>query len=231
MPTVGDDYIREKQQGGLKTGIVTLRDFDRGVVETLGGVVIDDNYYVTVPGVAPSPEQPGIPITFAFPEDIYEHHRKPGFIVSREDIAPAMQRWHPGALQYRAPADTARPVVLNGVQGFSSTEQMAQAIPFDLSYTISIITAGNRNMAAKLLDWTLRRYPPYCAVYVLDSLGDQRTYTAWNDGVGMLDEIAEVSERTIGFAVTLRVEAEFDLAEPEIHSTVTRPPVMNLKRK
>lgn len=231
MPTTGDDYTREKQSGGVKTGSVFLRDFDRGVVETLGGVVVGDNYFVYNTGVNPAPGQPGIPVTFAFPEDIYEHWRKPGFIVSRDDVAPAMQRYHPGALQYNAPAATARPVVMSGIQGFSQMETMSQAVPFDLAYTISIITAGYRNLANKLLDYTLRRFPPYCAVYVLDSLGDQRTYTAWNDGVSMLDEVMEVSERTIGFAVSLRVEAEFDLAEPEIHSTVTSAPTVNLKRK
>lgn len=231
MPSTGDAYIREKQSGGLKTGTVTLRDFDRGVVETLGGVVTGNNYFVFNTGVDPAPGQPGIPVTFAFLEDIYEHWKKPGFIVSRDDISPAMQRYHPGALQYNAPAATGRPVVVNGIQGFTQMETLSQAVPFDLAYTISIVTAGNRNSANKLLDYTLRRFPPYCAIYVLDSIGDQRTYTAWNDGVAMLDEIIEVSERTIGFAVSLRVEAEFDLAEPEIHSTVTSAPTVDFKRK
>jgi hypothetical protein len=236
MSDAGEAALRERQQGGRKTGTVGLRDFDRGVVETLGAVVVKDNYFLTIPGVSPAPGHPGIQVVFAFPEDIYEHWKKPSIVVSRDDVSTAMQRYHPGAYQYRAPAAGARPVVVSGIQGFTSMETMSQAVPFDLSYSLNIITTGrgsggSRAQAGLMLDWVLRKFPPYCAIYVLDSIGDQRTYTAWMDGVGMLDEVAEVSERTIGFAVTLRVEAEFDLAEPEIHSTVTAPPTFKFKRK
>lgn len=232
--------------------MVGLRSFDEGVVETLQAKRLlnadkQPNYWIlelhgvplaqipevnSPPGEPGSPPgQPGIPVTFAFPEDIYEHWRKPGIVVSRDDISPAMQRYHPGALQYNAPSKSSRPVVVNGITGASSNETLSQAVPFDLTYTINIITAGSRGNANRILDHVLRIYPPYAAVYVKDSLGDQRTYSAWMDGVSMLDENADVSERTIGFAVSLRVEAEFDLSDPEIHATVTGRPTINMQRK
>lgn len=245
MTVAGDAAIRARQAGGQRTGTVGLRDFDRGVVETLKAVVINNaegqpNYWLTELGGIPladidmplaPPGMPGIPITFAFPEDIYEHWRKPGIIVSRDDASPAMQRYHPGAMQYNAPAKNARPVVYGTQTGFSSMETLSQAVPFDLIYTINIITIGSRNLANKLLDHVLRIYPPYAAIYVLDSVGDQRTYSAWMDGVSMLDELADVSERSIGFAVTLRVEAEFDLSDPEIRPTATGRATVNMQRK
>jgi hypothetical protein len=245
MTTAGDAAIRGRQTGGQRTGTVALRDFDRGVVETLKAEIRPDadgqpNYWLLALGGIPltelsdvntPPGMPGIPVTFAFPEDIYEHWRKPGVIVSRDDVSPAMQRYHPGAMQYNAPSKNARQVVVNGLTGFSSMETLSQAVPFDIQYTISIITAGSRNTANRLLDHVLRIFPPYAAIYVLDSVGDHRTYSAWMDGVSMLDELADVSERTIGFAVALRVEAEFDLNDPEIRPTVTGRPTVNMQRK
>lgn len=251
MTTAGDAALRARQTGGQRTGIVALRDFDRGVVETLRAKVINDpsgqpNYWLTEMSGVPvaeiamplvPPGSPGIPVTFAYPEDIYEHWRKPGIVVSRDDIAPAMNRYHPGAMQYNAPAKNAKPVSYLApnatvpLTGYSSMEMLSQAVPFDLTYTINIITIGARNLANLMLDHVLRIFPPYTAIYVLDSVGDQRTYSAWMDGVSMLDELADVTERTIGFAVVLRVEAEFDLSDPEIRSTVTGRPTVNMQRK
>lgn len=225
MPAVGPDALREKQAGGQKTGVVTLRDFDRGVVETLRAEIIEDNYFLVMADVAPPPGKPGIPITFAYPEDVYEKWKLPCLVVSRDDMSPAMNRYHPGSMQYNAPASGAMPFVVNNVTGFSSMETMAQAVPFDLQYSINILSTGRgspgaRAQAEKMLFHVLRTYPPYGAVYVRDSLGDARTYSCFTDAVSMLDEVADISDRTIGFAVTLRVEAECDLAEPEIHSVV-----------
>jgi hypothetical protein len=245
MTAAGDAAIRARQSGGQRTGTVTLKDFDRGVVETLRAKVVQyqnqPNYFLMELSGTPlgeielpliPPGMPGIPITFAFPEDIYEHWRKPGIVVSRDDIAPAMQRYHPGAMQYNAPAANARAVVAaSGAQGYSKMETLTQATPFDITYTISVISAGSRNLANRMLDHVLRIYPPYAAIYVLDSIGDQRTYSAWMEGSAMLDELADVSERTIGFAVTLRVEAEFDLTDPEIRATVYGGVQANLQRK
>lgn len=226
MTTTGDAALRAKQAGGQRTGIVTLRDFDRGVVETMRAEVVNDNYFIKISGVDPAPGQPGVPVTFAYPEDVYERWKLPAIVLSRDDISPAMQRWHPGALQYSAPAYGAREVTIGGKVDFSARETMAQAIPLDISYTITILTTGrgapgSRAQAGRMLDHVFRIFPPYCAVYVKDSLGDQRSYSAFTDAVGMLDEVADISDRTIAFAVTLRVEAECDLADPEIHSTAT----------
>ena len=64
--------LRSRMEGRARTGTVTLRDFDKGVVETLGAKVTKSNYYVEVPGVLPPPGYPAVPVFFGYPEDIYE---------------------------------------------------------------------------------------------------------------------------------------------------------------
>jgi len=66
----------------------------------------------------------------------------------------------------------------------------------------------------QLLDYVLRIYAPYCTVAVSDSLGDLRSYHAFMESISHLDELGEVTGRMIGFALTLRVEAELDLNDP-----------------
>lgn len=234
-------------------GFVNLRSFDEGVVVTLQGEIHEGNYYVTDPRVcpvAPPPGQPGIPITWAFPDDNYEHWRLPAIIIRRDDISPAMNRWHPGHTVWRAPAEGAvarsvtvptGPTTSTEVTGYSKYEVQQQAVPFDITYTISVMaryrgfgnkqevgsksvgewSASPRTQANRLLDHVLRIYQPYSAVFVKDSQGDYRTYEAFMEAVSHLDQVAEVTDRMIGFAVTLRVEAELDLNDPIVRSAVT----------
>jgi hypothetical protein len=106
-------------------------------------------------------------------------------------------------------------------------EQVDQAAPFDFSYTINIV-ARNRgapgilNQANRLLDHVLRIYQPYCRVLLKDSIGDARSYEAFMDGVSPLDEVADVTDRVIGFAVSLRIEGELDLSDPVVRKTVEK---------
>ena len=245
------EAVRERTEGRARTGFVNLRSFDEGVVETLGARIDaeTDNYFLKLdevdtvgfdPPVSspfnrgpvdPRPGLPAIPVTFAFPEEMFEKYSIPLLLVRRDDIAPALQRWHPGALQYRAPGRGALQVQNNEVTppvtGFDRVEQVDQAAPFDLSYTINIVARnrgapGVRNQANRLLDHVLRIYQPYCRVLVRDSIGDTRSYEAFMEGISHLDEVAEVTDRVIGFAVTLRIEGELDINDPVIRKTVTR---------
>jgi len=237
--------LQERIAGRAPTGTVGLRAFDEGVVVTMGGQLalnskgVPVNYFLQVAGVKGRVGRdgtpiPGVPIVFAFPEDVFEKYDLPLIVVRRDDIAPSMGRWHPGLLQYRAPALTASPIVTpsnpgnpdaGNLIGFDSVEELQQAVPYDITYTISVY-ARNRgsgtNQANGILNAILREYQPYCAVFVSDSLGDGRTYEAFQEAISHLDEVPEVVDRVIGFAVTLRVEAELDLNDPETHATVTQ---------
>lgn len=230
----------------MPTGSVGVRNFDQGVLDTLGAVLIDSNYFLPKLDLLPiqaTPGMPGIPIVFAFPEDLYERYKLPVMVVRRDDIAPAMQRWHPGMVTYRAPAKGSREVTvsrgdpLNPVvkTGYTRYEQQQQAVPFDITYTLSILarhrgfgpagetpegTASPRTQINKLLDYVLRIFAPYTSLHLKDDLGDVRSYSAFMEALSHLDELAEVTGRVIGFALTLRVEAELDLSDPIEQSTV-----------
>jgi hypothetical protein len=128
------------------------------------------------------------------------------------------------------------------LNGFDRYETKDTGVPFDITYSIQIYArhrgkgplpkkgkptgfvdatgapaAGSpRNQVNAVLDYVLRRYAPYCQVLVEDSLGDSRKYSAFMEAVSHLDEVPEVTERVLGFAVTLRVEAELDLSDPVV---------------
>lgn len=257
---VGD--LESREAGASPSGIVGLRNFDAGVVESLDAEVHDvdtgkgphSNYYIatsrTFP-VEPAPGLPGIPVTFSHPEDVYERYRQPVIVIRRDDLSPAMNRWHPGHKSWKAPAQGANPVQVTfdegtfgeqTVHGFDRYETKDTGVPFDITYSIQIYArhrgkgpmppkdvptgftgapGSPRNQVNAVLDYVLRRYAPYCQVLVTDSLGDQRKYSAFMEAVSHLDEVPEVTERVLGFAVTLRVEAELDLSDPVVQRAAT----------
>lgn len=228
----------DRELGRARVGEVNLRDFDQGVVETLGATITGDNYFLSISGVSPPPGSPGVPVTFANPEDIFEKWKIPVLVIARDDISPAMSRWHPGLGEYSAPARGANPVSITTPAGtfarFDRYEEQMQAVPFDIMYTLSIqarYRSSLQNMSNAILKYVLKVYTPYCRVLVKDSLGDVRSYDAFMEGISSLDEVREVTERQMGFAVTLRVEGELNLPDPEVKRAVTRPPVFNFAQK
>lgn len=213
--------------GKARTGIVTVRDFDRGVVETLGAKVIGEQYFITeLPEVDAPPGMPGIPVVFAHPEEVFRTQRIPLIEVRRDDINPAIQRWHPGMTTYRVPSYGAKQMpsrLANDTRvGWERYEQAQQSAPFDILYTISIQARQRQFMAAAntILAYVLQIYQPYSAVFVTDSEGDTRSYEAFLDAIAPLDNVPEVAERMIGFALSLRVEAELDINPPKNYKAV-----------
>lgn len=255
----------DREDGRALPGFVGLRNFDEGVVRTMGAEVMraeksgSRNYFIPtekIGPVEPAPGLPGIPITFSHPEDIYERYRQPVIVVRRDDLAPSLNRWHPGMVTARYPSTGALPVQArlgNGpsapvVTGFDKYDTKQAAVPFDITYTLSILArhrgrgadlrknvpagfegaAGSpRNQVNSILDYLLRIYAPFSQMRVLDSLGDTRLYSTFMEAISPLDEVPEITERVLGFALTLRVEAELDLKDPETALAVGQPLTLN----
>lgn len=219
--------LRDRVEGRSRPGIVTIRDFDEGVVETLGARIIGDHYFITeLAGVDPPPGMPGVPVVFSHPEEVLRTHRIPVIEIRRDDINPALQRWHPATTIYKVPRIGANQVAsqLPGDTrtGWDGYERAQQAAPFDILYTVNIQARQRQYMAAAnlILAYVLQIYQPYCAVYVKDSIGDRRSYEAFLEAVAPLDNVPEVTERMIGFALSLRVEAELDINPPKVSGGV-----------
>ena len=227
-----------RAEGCSRSGSVDLRAFDEGIVRTMGAKVINDNYYLTIDNVSAPPGMPGIPVTFAYPEDVYEKNFLSTVVVRRDDVSGAMQRWHPQSVSYNAPPPSAIPIIVSvpgkgDITSWDRTEVKRQPEPVDIMYTISIlsrhrhgIAGGNtaRREANEILRYILSRYNVYSALEVEDDIGDLRTYDCYREGISMLDDLPDVAARVIGFAISLRVEGELDLKQPEQYKTVTTVP-------
>lgn len=229
----------ERRAGTERNGLVLQRDFDLGVVETLGAeeVELEDgsrNWFLTgdkiewppVNGFVTPPGLPGIPINFSYPEDLTDDFVLPIIVVVFEDLSPAMNRWHPGTLQYRVPATGANPVsVVVGNRTFSGYDRMEekqQAIPYDFNYTINI-HAYRRWQINPILTYVLGIYQPYTRLLVRDSEGDRRIYSAYNESVSVLDDVFDLTQRVLGFSISLRVEGEMDTISAQEFVQVTGP--------
>lgn len=216
--------FREREAGSRRTGTVELRDFDTGIIETLGARKHEVNgqpgYYLAIEGIHQPPGMPGVPVVFGNPDPAFENYLLPMVMVVRDDISPALARWHPGALQYRAPKPGAPPVAVAGPGGTTLTGwprmvEAQQAVPYDLSYTLTVYherrgliqrLAGNA-----LLRVVMKVYQPRCTINVFDSLGDRRIYFAAVDAAATNDELIDVADRTVGWTMGITVEAELDL--------------------
>jgi hypothetical protein len=234
--------LQEMQALGLRVGgSVDLRSFDEGIIVTLGGKIVNNQYYIDVEGVVPPAGEPAIPVTFTSPEDLFANHRMPFFFITRDDISAATTRFHSLAQKYRAPAKTSLPVSVQtptGVRhGYTEMVEQWAATPYDITYTINIyhtLRGGFRGKAAanKMLTHVLQVFPSFTQVFVKDSLNEWRTYEAFQEGVTSFDDSPNISERLIQYAVTVRVAAEYDLSLPVTSPTVTSHPtaVFTVKR-
>lgn len=244
--TVLDDFEAIRQNGVLsknnqRTGDVWLTDYDRGVVETFGAVVnsVGDKYVIKdLPRVSPPPDFEGVPVYFAFPDETIDPKILPSFVIRRDDITPAMSRWHLGNQQYRVPAAGSQMVTVTHpitgaviAQGSTSYETKGQALPFDILYTIQIRARYRNNLkvvAMEMLRYTLKRYQPYTVVYCKDTEGDVRSYTAFMESPAALDTKPDVAGRETNFNVTLRVEAELDLNDPQVLRALSGLPTVTV---
>jgi hypothetical protein len=132
--------------------------------------------------------------------------------------------------------EVASPIVNDPRRSWDRVETKCQSEPVDIMYTISILArhrqgVGLRREVNEILKKVLAVYQVYGRVIVKDSLGDLRTYEAFREGISVLDDLSDVAGRMIGFAVTVRVEAEFDLVAPRTSRTVTGLPVLTVEQK
>lgn len=225
----------DRYYGREDNGRVFLRHFDEGVVLTMRAVLVrtqltagfGSNYFLqNIPNVRGPQDYPGIPVTFSHPENIAEELRIPIVVVRRGSVRPDMQRYHPGAHAYSFLAEGSQNVTINGQTGPLRRTQRGTPKPFKIDYTIRILArtrggayeASPRNQAEAVLWHLMSIFQPFCAVYVKDTVGDIRSYSAEAE-YDTEDEILDVTGRTIGFTISLTVDAWLDLNSEEEQPT------------
>lgn len=199
-----------------KTGSVFIRNFDSGVFATLGAVPdptnpIEPCYTLEVQQGTSTIK---VPVFFSQPEPIFQKKVFPFVTVFREDIALAMHRWMGvGQLEYRAGVSGTQ-TVLNGVTGFGAYERKVQAMPHDITYTISVWDRYE-GTTHQMLRKVLQQLHPIGRLIVYDDLSQRRSYEYyWEGSIVTLQEVIDPVTRARGYALTIRVEGELDLSDP-----------------
>lgn len=225
-------------------GDVFMRDFDLGFFSTIGAGVVGDRVFVPsskIPGVKVplydenhgNPDEvgknmPGFPVIFGNPSDDIQRYNLPSFRILREDPSPALERWMSVHLKTRGPAPGANPVQVQyggrTIDGYDKYVEQEGSWPYDIPYTLTVGSAGlsARTEAQALLKYIMKIFKPYSILNVVDSLGEDRKYHAFVEGPTELSEIADIRNRSIIYALSIRVSAEYDLADPYEITPITQ---------
>lgn len=238
--------IRDQQVGD-----VFLRNFDMGIAMTLGCVEIGQRLYLPLekaPGVEPplhtefygdatqiGKPMPGIPLIYANPAGAVQRHTLPCLRLRREDPTPALERWMSKHYKYRRPAPGLLPITVQyrkrQLTGYAKYEQQEGSYPYDIPYTLTCeaVGKGARTKAHTMLQYCMKIFGPHGKVKVVDSLGDERQYWVFGEGPSDLSMAADIQDRTIIFALSLRVQGELDLRDPELVQAVTSEPALSVQ--
>ncbi len=211
-----------------RTGSVFVEDFDIGLAESFGSekvrIELDDEevevYALRVQGVTGPDQYSGlVPVIMSDPESAFAPNLLPQIILSRGSIDPDMIRWQPGGREYMVPAANAVEVTTaTGRKGPSLVEIKPWAWPFNINYDVHL-RALTRMQADRMLRAVGKYLWAYGSIKVRDSEGDLREYHAFGEGIQNLAEIADVTDRTMGHTLPVRVEAELDFQDPILAPT------------
>jgi hypothetical protein len=224
-------------------GSVTLKDFDRGVILSLGAELISfeidgatrQAYAIDVGGLVTTVPYyaPKVPVFFSTPEDVFQPYKLPCVVIRRNDLTPAYDR-APYYGYQRVPAPDAKLVRLNYggkiIEGYDKYVTRVLPTPFNISYDVQVY-ARTQNTGITLLTRILQSCrPPFFSVEVFDSLNERRLYDAGEVAVSSASELADIADRTISWTISFDVRGELDLeAQKTEDSIVTTIPEINVQ--
>jgi hypothetical protein len=114
-----------------------------------------------------------------------------------------------------------RTVVLpDGRQGPSHREVKRGPVPMDMPYDVQIYARLRRDADRMLLHLLKACPPPWFPLAVIDSEGDTRKYDAGDFNISDLSELADVSNRKLGYTVSFTVRGEIDLYDENVVPTM-----------
>jgi hypothetical protein len=214
-------------------GRVSLTDFDRGVIESLGSQLIDIQvedgtrkaYAIRVDGLDTNVQAyaPYVPVFFSTPEDVFQPFKYPCVVVRRNDLTPAFDR-SPFYGYQRVPAPNAQLIKTAAgnkvLEGYSSYVSAVLPTPFNISYDVQVY-ARTQNVGIVLLTRILQTTrPPFFSVAVYDDLNDRRLYDAGEVSISSASELADIADRTIAWTISFEVRGEIDLQAQMLENSI-----------
>lgn len=224
--------------------IVTIEHFDRGIITTLGGVLVDviedggprKHYAIDFAGVVGPDRYAGkVPVFMVSGHTAYTPKHYPCVLVRRQGLAPALENggapWHIVNRKrgLGAPEVSVELTPLKTVTGYTRYSQQVRAVPYNLTYEVTVNARGDRAMSdAVKMQFQLSSIciPPGFGMKLLDSEGDERGYDVIVDGISPNLSALDLTDRDAGWTWTLVVHGELDYALPfETTSVYTAPQV------
>jgi hypothetical protein len=177
---------------------------------------------------------PGFPIIWGNPDDSVQRYNIPCFRIKREDPSPALERRRSIHLKSRSPAPGAQPLTVTlrdgtTIEGYDSYEEQYGAWPYDIPYTLTCEAAGTaaRAICTVMLKYMMMKFPPYAVLTIKDSLEEERKYNCFVEGPSNLSDVADIRDRVIIEALSIRVSAEYDLEDFRTVKVVKAVPSYN----
>lgn len=228
---------RARWLGTARNGEVDLEHFVEGLILTTGAKLgyldnrpNDPFYFVEIPGISTiGMGVPGVPVSQSYPEDTFNEYQVPLIFFRFDTFDAALERWHPGLLQYRVEDSTAPEIPGSGGLRSRVIEKQQDA-PYDLSFTL-VCEARDRHDAGKVLKYLLRIFQPHSTLFVKDSLGDFRCYYMSTTSGAPEDEIFDIAEKSFGFSLPIRIMGELSTAPEFTQERSVAPPQLNLAPK
>lgn len=209
----------------VKPGNLGIRNFDEGLIYTLCGSVIGNQYYLTVKGLkktAGTSLADKVPVYFTIVSqaEIFPGFKVPAVVVKRESIDFAMDRLLTPGLAYRVPAEGANLVEINGVVGYDAYEEMESYMPVDIRYSVQVMARYTSDANVLLMHLFKKFQTPFAVVFVKDDLGIQNSYEMRVESISNISDLIDVSEKLIGWNISLKILGELPLAQPTVSKAV-----------
>lgn len=225
-------------------GTMFLRNYDQGLIETLGAELIEvirdgersRAYALDLRGmrcIGPDSYNGKIPVMFGTPDPTMEPYALPIVIVKRGDPVPDWVRWEPGGSAYKLPADGSAEVSVvtntagDTVSGYDKYETRKKEVPFNIPYDIEL-RSKKQWQKATMLQHALKKLFPR-SLFVKDTAGNERTYAFDLEGTTNADDLADIADRTLTQVVSITVLAGLDIRDPLVWTAVQNQPELNLE--
>lgn len=207
-------------QFGYRTGHVDFIDYELAVIKQTGAILDEEQgeWYLPLGFVVQDKARGPVSINRALvvykrPEPTQVKHEVPQIVINLDDWEPDERRIFTPTVQYRLPAEGARPVSVNGCVGYSAYETKNQEWPYTFTFTIEC-WARYLTVAKFLKQKLMAAFPMRGTIQVLGTeeatrgVENLRTYLFFQEGFADLTELNSMVERIPGYSITIRIEGE-----------------------